>query len=73
MKLDPVKSSGIAAIGYENGTLAVQFSSGRTYIYADVPAELVEKMRGAESIGRFFMAEIRSKFKGALQEDEKPE
>ena len=43
--------------------LEVEFHSGEIYRYFDVPAWLVLELLEAESIGRFFNARIRSKFK----------
>jgi hypothetical protein len=43
-------------------TLDVLFVTGRVYRYADVPADLVERFRGAFAKGRFFNARIRDRF-----------
>ena len=43
--------------------LEVEFHSGEIYRYFDVPAGLVLELLEARSIGRFFNAHIRSKFK----------
>ena len=58
------KSSSIAAIGYERATrvLFVQFRSGGTYAYRDVPAKMFTAFRRASSAGRFFTANIRARF-----------
>lgn len=59
--LNPVKSSQIAAIGYDAGTkeLRVKFHNGGVYSYSAVPAEVHEKLVGAESIGKAFGSLIR--------------
>ncbi len=59
----PVKSSNIAAVGYDTSGLRVQFKDGATYVYAGVPADLHANLMGAESVGKFLASEIRGKFK----------
>lgn len=66
--LSPVKSSNISAVGYENGTLAVKFSSGTVYHYSDVPANVYAELLAAESIGRYFAANIRNKYSSHKRE-----
>jgi hypothetical protein len=57
-------SSVIRSFGYDAAAacLHVAFTSGRRYAYHDVPARLVEAMRGAGSKGRFFNRHIRDHF-----------
>jgi hypothetical protein len=65
VKMIPVKSSNIAAVGYEDpaGTLWVLFKGHNdAHRYDDVPHAVFEKMRNAESIGSFFAKEIRGKY-----------
>jgi hypothetical protein len=64
MKLTPVKSSNIAAVGYHDGALTVQFTTGATYTYPDVPEKLHQGLIDADSIGAFFQKNIRSAFEG---------
>ena len=65
--LIPVDSTQIHAIGHDaaTNTLAIQFMSkgkpGNVYEYANVPAKKFEAMLAAESIGKFFGAEIKAK------------
>ena len=56
----PVESSAIARIGYdaENGALVVEFTTGRTYIYSDVPEEAYAGLLTAESKGSYFNREV---------------
>jgi hypothetical protein len=60
-----VQSSELRWVGYEESTrlLEVEFHSGEIYRYFGVPASLVLELLEAESIGRFFNAQIRSKFR----------
>lgn len=62
--MQPVRSSQIKAIGFDAATkkLAVQFNNGNVYQYADVPPETFTQMATAESIGKFFGANIKGKF-----------
>ena len=43
-------------------TLLIVFTSGRRYVYADVPATLARGLDDAESKGAFFNAQIRDRF-----------
>jgi KTSC domain len=68
--LAPVKSSNIAATGYDaaSKTLAVQFKGGgRVYHYADVPESIFTDMSKAESVGKFVVGQVVGKFKHTLQ------
>ena len=58
----PVKSSNILSVGYQAGTLSVEFSGGGVYHYAHVPADVYQRLLAAESIGKFIGAEIKGKF-----------
>lgn len=42
--------------------LAVEFVSGRRYLYHDVPGEVAERFRAAFAKGRFFNARIRDRY-----------
>lgn len=59
-----VKSSNIAAIGYDGDlkTLEVEFNDGAVYQYAGVPKKLHLKLMKAKSSGKVLHAEIRGKF-----------
>lgn len=66
----PVKSSNIAATGYDaaSKTLAVQFRAGaKTYHYAGVPEAIFTDMGKAESVGKYIGAQVLGKFKHKLQ------
>jgi hypothetical protein len=63
--LTPVQSSQIKAVGYDAGRskLRVQFhGSGATYDYDKVPAETAAAFQKAESIGKYFGANVKGKF-----------
>jgi hypothetical protein len=66
MKRIPVKSSNIKSIGWENGTLEVEFHSGGTYHYHNVPASehaklLAEDSRPGGSVGAHFARHIKTR------------
>jgi len=69
IQLHEVKSSQITAIGYapETETLAVQFKSkggpGATYEYFDVPLVVYKAFDAADSIGKYFGAFVKGKYK----------
>lgn len=42
--------------------LLVTFTTGRRYLYSNVPADAVERFRGAFSKGRHFNAHIRERY-----------
>jgi hypothetical protein len=58
----PVSSSNVASIGWEDGTLEVEFRSGHLYQYDDVPEEEYERLLGAGSVGRYLNAHIIGSF-----------
>jgi hypothetical protein len=67
--LTPVESSQISAIGYhaESRTLAVKFpgrgaNPGDVYHYFNVAPEVFTAFQSSESKGKFFGAEVRTKF-----------
>ena len=61
IKLEPVESSNIAAMGYDKDTkkLHVLFHSGSTYEYADVTPEEHKALKTAQSVGKVFHRLIR--------------
>jgi hypothetical protein len=42
--------------------LWVEFTTGRRYVYSDVPAEVAEAFRGAFAKGVYFNTRIRDRF-----------
>ena len=61
---EPVSSSMIAAIAYdeETETLEVEFASGAIYRYRGIRQDAFEDFRAAPSKGRFFNAQIRDAY-----------
>lgn len=63
MSLFSVNSSAIAAIGYEGGTLAVQFTTSDTvYLHHGVPDAVYAAFMRAESLGAFYNRHIRGRY-----------
>lgn len=64
MRLIPVHSSGVRAIGYEEErrVLYVQFIDGDLYEYDEVPASEVIDLFQAKSIGRFVNKRIKPRY-----------
>ena len=54
-EMQTVSSSNVAALGYdpESQSVYVQFHSGGTYIYKNVPPQEFENLRTASSIGAY--------------------
>ena len=69
MEMLPVKSSNIKAAGFENKTLRVRFGNGQEYDYNNVKPEVFQEFMSAKSQGKYFHANIRSKFTGAKVEE----
>lgn len=65
IKMTPVSSLSIKAIGYDDdtSTLAVQFDSG-IYHYKGVSPEQHDALVNAESIGKHFHLHIKSQYAG---------
>lgn len=59
-----VNSSAITSVSYTtDNTLEVNFRSGNTYRYYDVPKSVVEKLLSSDSAGRFFVANVSGRFR----------
>ena len=58
------RSSLVQRAIYDDGkrTLAVTFTTGRTYLYFEVPADVYEEFAAAESRGQFFNWRIRDQY-----------
>lgn len=70
MKMNPVQSSNIAAVGYDDDskTLAVEFKNGGIYHYSDVSPETRKALLAADSIGKYLMLNIKGVYATARQE-----
>lgn len=63
------QSSNVAGFCYDEAsqTLTVEFNSGIRYNYYDVPQHIVEGMKSADSIGKFFNDQIKAFYRYARQ------
>jgi hypothetical protein len=60
-----VQSSALQSVTYDEVAHALRATfrtSGRTYVYEDVPQELYDALLFADSIGAFFNDRIRDRF-----------
>jgi hypothetical protein len=64
MDRELVSSSNIVSVGYDSDseTLEVEFKGTGVYQYYNVPAFLHERMMAADSVGKFFNAEIKNAY-----------
>ena len=58
----PVTSSQIKSIGYDSGTLYIEFNKGTVYTYSDVPELCFKLMLKVESAGKYFSEYIKGKY-----------
>lgn len=65
MTLVPVSSSNIAAVGYDGDsqTLTIEFRSGGTYEFYDVPETVHHGLVNSSSLGSYFQSEIRGRYR----------
>jgi hypothetical protein len=63
MTLIPVSSSAINAVGYDAGTLTIEFNNGRIYDFPDVPESVFCELMSASSKGAFYNEFIRGNYK----------
>lgn len=61
--MHPVNSSNIKSIGFEKGVLFTEFKNGNVFMYEGVPKKEFDSMLKAESVGKYFNANIKDKFK----------
>lgn len=60
--LHPIDSTFVAALGHDGTTLAVQFTNGKVFHYADVPEEVYREVASAPSVGSTFSKLVRSRY-----------
>ena len=57
--LHDVESSNIARIGWEDDILEIEFLSGSTYEYFNVPEDVYEELMNADSKGSYLAHNIK--------------
>jgi len=55
----------IRSVGYdaESQTLAVEFNNGSVYDYGGVPQSEYDNMMSAQSVGKYFVANVKSVYR----------
>jgi hypothetical protein len=56
-----VDSSNLVSVGYDEGTLEVEFNSG-IYCYYDVPEYIYEELMASDSIGSYLHQNVKSSY-----------
>jgi len=71
MQRQQVESSVIKSVGYDPAlhTLEIEVKSGRVYRYDEVEEKTFKEMMDAKSMGRYFNANIRDKYRGERLEE----
>ena len=69
MKREPVSSSNIKSVGYDEmtSTLEIEFGNGDVWQYRGVPKAIYQEMMEAASIGKYFYKNIKSQFDAERQ------
>lgn len=64
MRMVPVSSSAISAVGYDPSTMQMQirFKQGRIYTFCGVPPHIFDSLLGAGSKGRYYDHYIRDRY-----------
>jgi len=64
MKQQPVSSSNISSVGYDEQTetLEITFKTGGTYQYSGVPIDTYKELLGASSVGQYFYQNIKGQY-----------
>lgn len=70
MQHQPVRSSFVRSIAYENGVLEVALASGRTFRYNGITPEVFAEMQQAESVGKFYNSRIKNSYPVHTDEDD---
>ena len=61
-EMTPVRSSNVAAVGYEDGTLYVEFHSGATYAYEGVGEAAYQDLLTDPSPGSYLNRHIKARY-----------
>lgn len=73
MNMTPVSSSMLSEVGYDPATQILQCrfnAGGKLYRYAGVDQATYTAMRASDSVGKFFLANIKPNFPGELISEE---
>jgi hypothetical protein len=59
----PVNSSNLRSVGYDSGTLEIEFRSGGIYQYFSVPQAVYRGLMAAGSLGSYFASYIKHQYR----------
>jgi len=62
MVMKPVISSNVNSVGYDNGTMQVNFHNGYIYTYSNVPENLYIAFISSASVGRYHHQYISGRY-----------
>ena len=64
MERTPVSSSSLKSVGYDprSQTLEIEFETGRTYQYFNVPESIYQALMSAGSHGQYFNQNIKGSY-----------
>ena len=64
MQRQSVESSNLKSVGYDEFLLVleIEFKSGAVYRYYGVPSEVHDELINSESVGKYFNANVKSKY-----------
>ena len=62
MKMTPIESTYVNAVGYQDEILAIYFTNGSLYYYLSVPELIFNNLLEASCKGLFIMQNIKNKF-----------
>ena len=68
MRRRPVVSEALSSVGWEDGVLEIEFTSGELYRYLRVPELVFRQLLRAPSKGTFFQERIRDRYDLELDE-----
>lgn len=65
MKRQPVASSNVAEVGYDEGqrTLEILYHNGTVYQYFEVPPQVFGELLQSSSIGGYLNANVKGRFR----------
>jgi len=58
-----VSSTDLVSVGYDNGTLEIEFKENNVYQYFNVPQSIYNGLLSAGSKGTYFHSHIKNKYR----------
>jgi len=66
-KMESVQSTNVNKIGHDGKNMWVEYKSGQVYRYKDVPEDVFNKAKDADSVGSFLAKNVKGRFETALK------